>query len=181
MAVRSEDAKNPVAERTQAHKAARTDWAVLFGNVGMWLAIVSFGGVFWAVNGGYSVRGLGVLASSFNEAGMLFWQAMTAITFPVPVAVPGLPRTQPLIPWIGVVAASLLQICTLVLRINNKNVPMKLILATLLLSLYDLGTTFTGLGTVPWIAQVGWAAQAILAVILTFSFEAAIGFMLRRK
>src|SRR5689334_20859732 len=90
---------------TTQRAPSSTGCALVIGKIGMWLAVASFGGIFWAINGGFSVIGLGVLASAFNSAGRLFWAAVSSLTFPVPVTVPGLPETQPLIPWIGVVAA----------------------------------------------------------------------------
>ena len=158
----------------------RVDPPMLMGKVGMWLAAIVFGGIFWAINGGFSTIGLGVMALSFNDAGRLFWAAASAITFRVPVRVPGLPETQPLIPWMGVVAASCMQISVLWLRLSNRPIPVSMLVATILLSLYDYVTTFFGLTTVPWIAVIGWPAAALIAVPITFALEATIGYTLRR-
>jgi hypothetical protein len=155
--------------------------AILLGKAGMWLAVASFGGIFWAVNGGFSVIGLGVLASSFNSAGALFWAAVSSWTFPVPVIVPGLPTTQPVIPWIGVVAASLLQISVTWLKLGKQHIPWQLMTTALLLSIYDYATTVAGLGTIPWLAKGGIVPALVIAVPLTFAIEAAIGFALKRK
>jgi hypothetical protein len=155
--------------------------AILLGKLGMWLAVVSFGGIFWAVNGGFSVIGLGVLASSFNSAGVLFWAAVSSWTFPVPVAVPGLPATQPVIPWVGVVAASLLQISVAWLKLSKQAIPWQLMMTAALLSIYDYATTFFGLGTIAWLAKGGPIPALLLAIPLTFAIEAAIGFALKRK
>jgi len=95
----------------------------------------------WAVNGGYSVRGLGVLAGLFNEAGALFWAAVSSWSFSVPVTVPGLPETQPVIPWLAVVASSLLQVSVLWLKLSGRDIPPHMLVAAILLSLYDYGTT----------------------------------------
>lgn len=156
------------------------DWPMLIAKGGVWLAVASFGGVFWAINGGFSVLGLGVVASSFNESGRLFWAALSAITFPVPVSVPGLPTAQPLIPWLGVIAASLLQIITVYMILKGRRIPPWLMIATGLLSLYDLGTTWFGLGTVAWIEQAGVVIQSLIAIVLTFIVEASVSFLLRR-
>jgi hypothetical protein len=156
------------------------DWPILAGKIGMWLTVISFGGVFWAVNGGFSVIGLGVIASSFNEAGRLAWAALTAVRFAVPVQVAGLPLTQPLIPWLGVIAATLLQISVAWLKLSGRLIPPSLLIFAALLSLYDYGTTFFGLGTVVWIAAIGPVAQALIALPLTFGLEATIGYALRR-
>lgn len=160
--------------------AQNSGCALLLGKVGMWLTVASFGGIFWAVNGGFSVIGLGVLASAFNSAGMLFWAAVSSLTFPVPVKVPGLPATQPLIPWIGVVAASLLQISVSWLKLSNRNIPVPLLVTAILISIYDYVTTVFGLGTVSWIALIGLPAQLLIAIPLTFCLEAAIGYALKR-
>jgi hypothetical protein len=155
--------------------------AILLGKLGMWLAVISFGGIFWAVNGGFSVIGLGVLASSFNSAGALFWAAVSTWTFAVPVQVKGLPTTQPLIPWIGVVAASLLQISVSWLKLSKVAIPRPLLIVCVLLSIYDYVTTFYGLGTIPWLAPGGPVPAAVLAVPLTFTLEIAIGYALKRR
>lgn len=176
MSVRSVEIKSGAA----AAQRKRLDWPLLLGKVGVWLAIISFGGIFWAINGGFSVLGLEVVATSFNHAGKLFWAAMAAITVPVPVSVPGLPSTQPLIPWLGVIAASLLQVCVGYLKLRGRDIPLWLLLATVLLSGYDMATTFFGLGTVAWIAQAGVVLQGVLAFILTFIVELTVSFMLRR-
>lgn len=154
--------------------------ALLIGKLGMWLTVASFGGIFWAVNGGFSVIGLGVLASSFNSAGMLFWAAVSTWVFPVPVQVAGLPATQPVIPWVGVVAASLLQISVSWLKLSKRPIPVPLLITAILISVYDYVTTVFGLGTIPWIAVVGLPAQLLVAIPLTFCLEAAIGYALRR-
>lgn len=164
----------PIAERT-AH-----DWTLTLGKIGVWLAVASFGGIFVAVNGGFSVMGLRVVAEAFNDAGKLLWAALASLTFPVPVQVPGLPARQPLIPWIGVVSATLLQIVVIYRKLRHKQVPRWMLIAAIILSIYDYGTTFFGLGTVEWIQQAGIVIRGILAVILTFSFEVTVGFLLRR-
>lgn len=166
---------------TPLHTAQKGGCAILLGKLGMWLAVASFGGIFWAVNGGFSVIGLGVLASSFNSAGALFWAAVSSLTFPVPVTVPGLPTHQPLIPWIGVVAASLLQISITWLRLSKVSIPRPLLIVAVLLSIYDYVTTFYGLGTIPWLAPGGPVPAAVLAVPLTFTLEIAIGYALKRR
>lgn len=155
--------------------------AILLGKLGMWLAVASFGGIFWAVNGGFSVIGLGVLASSFNSAGALFWAAVSEFQFAVPVKVPGLPETQPLIPWIGVVAASLLQVSVAWLKLSKQHVPWQLMTTAVLLSIYDYATTVAGLGSIPWLAKGGIVPALVIAVPLTFAIEAAIGFALKRR
>lgn len=155
--------------------------ALFLGTIGMWLACISFGGVFWAVNGGFSVIGLGVLASSFNDAGRLFWAVVSQWQFTVPVHAPGLPTTQPVIPWIGVVSASLLQISVSWLKMSRVTVPLPLLIVAILLSVYDYITTFFGLSTVAWLAPGGPLPSAVIALPLTFALEMAIGYALKRR
>src|SRR5215216_2105499 len=138
MSVRSVEIKNSVS----AAQRKRLDWPLLLGKIGVWLAIVSFGGIFWAINGGFSVIGLEVVATSFNHAGRLFWAAMASITFPVPVSVVGLPSTQPLFPWLGVIAASLLQVCVIYLKLRGRSIPLWMLSAAGILSIYNAATTF---------------------------------------
>ena len=153
--------------------------ALFLGKLGMWLAVVAFGGVFWAINGGFSVIGLGVFASSINDAGRLFWAFASAWTFNVPVAVKGLPATQPVIPWLGVVASSFLQISIIWLKLSNKPIPIWLIVSAFAASGYDYATTYFGLGTIEWIAAIGWAFQAAIAAPLTFALEFMVGYALK--
>jgi hypothetical protein len=165
-----------------ARPAARNGGcAILLGKAGMWLAVASFGGIFWAVNGGFSVIGLGVLASAFNSAGALFWAAVSSWTFPVPVIVPGLPTTQPVIPWIGVVAASLLQISVAWLKLGKQPIPWQLLMVAALMSVYDYATTFFGLGTIPWLEKGGPIPALLIAIPLTFALEVSIGYALKRR
>lgn len=154
------------------------DWPILFGKIGMWLTVGAFGIVFWAINGGFSVIGLGVIAGAFNEAGQLAWAALSAIQVRVPVQVPGLPSSQPLIPWLGVVAGSLLQISVAWLKLSGRSVPRWLVVFAFVVSVYDYATTAFGLGTVSWLAAVHPAVRWLLAIPLTFVLEIAIGWLL---
>src|SRR5436853_7135632 len=124
MSVRSVEIKNSAV----AAQRKGLDWPLLLGKIGVWLAIASFGGIFWALNGGFSVIGLEVVATSFNHAGRLFWGLVASLTFPVPVRVVGLPATQPLLPWLGVIAASLLQVCAGYLKLRGRDIPLWLLL-----------------------------------------------------
>lgn len=163
----------------QKQKAPR-DWSMALMTVGLWLAIIAFGGLFWAINGGFSVIGLGVIASRFNTAGALFWQSVTAITFPVPLVPASVPR-QPLIPWIGVIAASLLQVGVLYRRLIKADVPVWAGVAVFFLSGYDYLTTFFGLGAIEWVQSVGVILQLVLAFLLTFIVEATISWLLKQR
>src|SRR4051812_8981539 len=102
---------------------SRVDPPILLAKVGVGLAVLSFGGLVWAINGGFSVIGLGVIAGEFNYAGRLFWATATALTVPVPVTVPGLPTTIPVIPWGIVLASSCVQIAVVWLKLSGHPVP----------------------------------------------------------
>lgn len=149
--------------------------------VGLWLAVLAFGGVFWAINGGFSVLGLETMSSAFNDAGRIFWVAVSAIRVPVPVSAPGLPATQPLLPWLGVIAASLIQIAVVIMRVRGRRVPIWLVLATGVLSLYDFGSTYYGLGTVVWVQRAGPVAQIPIALVMTFVIEVTVGLITGKR
>jgi hypothetical protein len=170
----------PMTDGRVATESGRRDWSLTIAKFGVLLALLPFGGIFWAVNGGFSVLGLEVLAGAFNSAGRLFWAAVSAITFDVPARVPGLPTAQPLVPWCGVLAATLLQIALVWRKLRGKSIPTWLVVFTILLSIYDLATTYFGLGTVGWIVRAGFIIQFPIALLLTFGLEATIGYMLRR-
>jgi hypothetical protein len=176
MAVRSYPMPDPPKD---APPRAVGGFDLFIGRLGMWLAVIAFGGVFWAINGGFSVIGLGVLANSFNDSGRLFWAAASSIQFAVPVRVPGLPATQPLIPWLGVIASSCLQVSIIWRKLSGRPIPLWLWVAATASSFYDYGTTFFGLSTIGWIAALGPYVQAVLAVPVTFFLEVMIGYALR--
>jgi len=127
------------------------------------------------------VLGLGVIARAFNDAGRLFWALATSWTSHVPVDAPGLPTDQPVLPWCGVIAATLLQIVVIWRRLSHKPVPAWLWGAAAALSLYDFGTTFAGLGTVEWPQQAGWIIRGLLTLVLTFVLETVVSIALRRR
>ena len=94
-----------------------------------------------------------------------------------------LPMVTNIAPWLTVAAAAglvLLQVCAIYLKLRGRDIPPWMLLAAVLLSIYDMATTFFGLGTVEWIAQAGVLVQGGLAVILTFIVELTVSFMLRR-
>lgn len=164
----------------------RPDWlSMLLGKLGLILLVLSAGLLFFAVNGGFSVIGLGVVARSFNDAGKLAWAVLTSVEFALPPTivqrVPGLSATQPLLPWIFVAASSLLQIACLILALNGRKVPLILAIPALLLTVYDIGSTFFGLGTIVWIKQAGYLLQGVLTLLLALGLETSIGFIFKRK
>jgi hypothetical protein len=156
----------------------RIDLTMALGRIAAVLAIIAFGGLFWAINGGFSVLGLETLAKSFNTSGRLFWAIISRWTFSVP-DVPGLPATQPIIPWLGVVAASLLQFVTIYRKLRHLAIPRWMFAAALVLSLYDLATTYYGLGTVAWLAGAGLIVQGLVAAVLTFIVELSASILLK--
>lgn len=176
MAVTAKD----LGPKEQQSKATAERWITLTGWAGLSIGVLAFGGVIWAINGGYSVQGLQVVAAAFNDAGQLFWALVTQLSFTIPGDLPGIEERQPLIPWCGVIAASLLQVSVLLLRLLTLRVPPALAVATALFSLYDFGTTYFGLGTAPWLRGSPAFLQGLLACLLTFSVEAAMAFLLER-
>lgn len=158
-------------------KGPKRDWSLILIKAGGWLAVFAFGGLFWLVNGGFSVRGLEVAARALGTGGALFWDAVSALRF----TPPGLRGTQPLVPWAGVLAASLMQIGIIMRVSRGKGVPPWVVAVGALLSAYDLVTTFFGFGTLQWVQRGGIALQAPLSLLFTFGLEALIGFLLRKR
>lgn len=154
------------------------DLSLLLGRVGMVLSVLSFGGLFWAINGGFSVLGLEQIAKMFNSSGRIFWEIISAWRFNVP-AIPNLPASQPVLPWVGVAAASMLQIAVIYRRAMALPVPRSMLWAALLLSGYDLATTYFGLDTMAWLVRVNPAIKAVLAVLLTFIVETIVSYTLK--
>lgn len=171
-------ASSAAATSTSTTRPARPHSSPLvwLGFVGVWLAILAFWPPFWAVNGGYSVTGLEVVARRFNSAGALAWEWISLLTFRVPIDdLPGLDETQPLLPWVGVLAATILQIVIVAGKLLGIKIPPILWVAGIGLSIYDAGTTFFGLGTVRWVQTAGGGVQALLTLLLTFTGEVGVG------
>lgn len=152
---------------------------VLVSNAAVWLMVAAFGGLIWAINGGFSVAGLEAVALAFNREGEIFWQAAATWTFTLPVSLAGLPVAQPVVPWIGVVSASMLQIAIVYAQRRSVRLPTYIYYAAVVMSLYDLVTTFYGAGAIQWIADGGILVQGVITLFITFSFEATIGYLLR--
>lgn len=145
--------------------------------LGGWLAVGAFGGLFWLVNGGFSVRGLEVLSALFGVGGAIFWSFISAATLPMPAGLP----PQPLVPWVGVVAATLIQVGITLRVMQGKSLAWWVVVVGALLSIYDVTTTFFGLGALEWIQRAGLAAQVPLSLLFTFGLELLIGFLLRNR
>lgn len=175
----TEDGRTEKRGGGEPQKRRRPDPIAAIGYIGLLLGLLAVGGALWAINGGYSVLGLEVIARAFNSSGAAFWGWISGWTFTLPSAIPGLSTTQPVIPWIGVIAASLLQVSVLLLGLLGRTVPPVLAVAATLFSVYDYGTTVYGLGTVPWLAGPGLVAQLPIAFILAFLVEGCAALLIR--
>lgn len=156
----------------------KIDWPIVAGKLAVWLALASFGGIVWTINGGFSVLGLEVISLSFNDAGKVFWSAMTQWSFALPIATDALPGTQPVLPWCGVVSSSILQVAVLYLTLKKRPVPQWLLIAATDASIYDYGTTLFGLNVTSWLRGASWIIKCIFALIITFLLEVTLSFML---
>lgn len=159
------------------------DYSMLMGSVGAWMVISAIGGFFFCVNGGYSVLGLKAMSEQFNSSGKLFWELISSLTFKLPIAVKELEdyTTQPIIPWVLVLGSSLLQVSLIWRKLSHRTIPGWLAWLGLATTAYDVSTTFYGLGTEKWVADIGWLVQVPLALVFTFALEAIIGFLLRKR
>lgn len=157
------------------------DWSLLLIKAGGWLAVIAFGGLFWLVNGGFSVRGLEEVSAQFGPGGLLFWQVVSGPKLPWQFAIPGLPATQPLFPWLGVVAASMIQIGIVWRGLQGRPIPVWVLAVGFILSLYDLTTTWFGFGTLQWVKWAGRIVQTLVSLLFTFGLELLIGFLLRGR
>lgn len=159
------------------------DWSLAAGRLALLLALLPFGVLWWGVNGAYSVQGLGAAAAAFGKTASLWYAIIAAWTFTVPLppaaAALELPTIQPVLPWLGVASASIFQV-VIVVRRGRAPIPLWMAVAAALLSLYDVGTTWYGLGTVRWVAQAGDWFQAGLTAVLTFGLEMIVGYALRQ-
>lgn len=169
MTVTSKDLTTPKAQR---------DLSLLLGRAGVVVALFSFGGVVFAINGGFSVLGLEHAAQRFNRAGVVFWAIVSTWQVDTP-AIAGIPTSQPIIPWLGVAAASLLQIVVIYRRLVGKHIPLFMMLGAILLSFYDYASTFYGLAATAWLATAGTAVQLFLALVITFLFEFSVSFTIK--
>jgi hypothetical protein len=153
------------------------DPSLLLIKLGGWLAVIAFGGLFWLVNGGFSVLGLEVVSKLFGTGGAIFWGFVSAGKLPIGAGIP----PQPIVPWLGVVAATFIQIGITWRAILRKPIPVWVIAIGVLLSGYDVATTFFGFGTLQWVQQAGPLAQIPLTLLFTFGLELLVGYLLRNK
>lgn len=171
--------QKPPSARSKRTKQAHP--ALWLGNAGIWLVVLSLGGLFFAVNGGFSILGVNYAAKNLNEQAAVFWQFLSAWTFRLPVEAIGDRAVQPVIPWLLVLGSSVLQIACIWLKLSDIRIPLPMLLFALLMSLYDAVSTFFGFGTVEWIQQAGIIVQILLTALFTFGLEVVIGYMLRKK
>lgn len=159
------------------------DWSLVAGQVALVLALLPFGLLWWGINGAYSVQGLGGLAEAFGKTQALWYRIVALwtfrITLPPEAAGLDLPVVQPVLPWLGVLSATIFQVVIIVRR-GRRPIPLWMGVAAMLLSVYDIGTTWFGLGMVGWIHEAGAITQAIIAVVMTFGLEIIVGFALRQ-
>lgn len=178
MPVQSYDLPGGVA-RPHRH----TDWSMLASQVALVLALLPFGAIWWGINGAYSVQGLGGLAEAFGKTQGLWYRIIASWTFRItlPPEAGGLdlPVVQPVLPWAGVLSATIFQIVIIVRR-GRHPIPIWMGVAAGALSVYDIGTTWFGLGMVDWIHQAGSLTQAVIAVVMTFGLEIVVGFAIRQ-
>lgn len=164
----------------------RGDWSLWVGKIALWMAIAGFGLVWWGLNGSYSVLGLKVGAELFGPKAQLFYELIAAWRFTVPLDPDlvmrfSLPVIQPVLPWIGVIATSLLQITITYRRARNLHIPAWLSIAALVLSGYDMVTTWYGLSEIDWVKVGGVLIHTPLTIILTFGLELLTGLLLGHK
>lgn len=160
--------------------AGEWDWSLIFGRLAVWLIILAIGPIWWGINGGFSVFGLRSFAGGFGSYGLLFYELVASWTFSLNVAAKvGLPTAQPVLAWGLVVASTVLQVVLIYRRLRKKSFIWWLVIIGILLSIYDLGTTWFGLGTVSWIQRGGPLVQSVVGFILTFGLETGIGFALK--
>jgi hypothetical protein len=161
-----------VAGRPKA--AAQTfDWSEALGMAGVVLVVGSLGLIVWAINGGYSVEGLPVLAALFNDVGAAFYAALSQVTF----AVPYFGGQQPLFPWAFVIGTTCVQIVAIYRTLQNQSQGPIFWLVAAGASLYDYITTFLGLDSEPWLASAPDLVPGILALVLTFIVETVVSFL----
>jgi len=159
--------------RPERPRPTGASFGIAAGKIATWAVTATFGGGIWAINGGYSVAGLELVAGLFNAWGQVFWRAMalwqiTLLDTPVPV-----------LPWVLVWGTTMLQIVALLGHLRHWRLPAWLYLAAVVVSAYDLITTHAGLLSEEWLLGVPWPLVLLLATAITFTFEAIMSLLLR--
>lgn len=137
-----------------------------------WLIVVTLFLLVWTINGWYSVDGLKRLFFMFNNGGVIAWGVISSLQvkiFQIPV---------PVAPWSFVLGTTLFQVLSVYRRLRGMHIPKWALTTVLLLSAYDLITTYVGLGGVHWVIGIGWIFQLGLALFLAFSLESFLGWLL---
>lgn len=186
-------ARSAVRSSQPARRPPRFLWPSLrgldlsdaMGRLGVWMVLAGFALVWWGLNGGYSVVGLGLGAQVIGGYAVVFHALLTAWTFPMPVeasvmALAGLPISQPVLPWMGVVGATILQIVIVYRKLRHLPIRRGILIAGAAMSLYDVATTFVGVGTISWVPGLTVVGQGLIAVVLTFGLEGIIALLLER-
>jgi hypothetical protein len=88
---------------------------------------------------------------------------------------------QPIVPWLGVISATAMQIAVTHRAARRKHIPLQGWLICAGLSLYDAVTTFAGLSTNPWVIERGLWIQIPATIIITFGFELAVGLIVKKE
>jgi hypothetical protein len=170
----------------QTPQPGKRDWSLRVAMLALWMAIAGFGLVWWGLNGSYSVLGLKVGAESFGPKAQLFYELIAAWQFTIPLKPAlveqfSLPVVQPVLPWIGVIATSLLQVTITYRRARGLPIPAWLSIAAFVLSGYDMVTTWYGLSEIDWIKAGGPLIHVPTTIILTFGLELLTGLLLGHK
>lgn len=167
----------PVTSRDTLERPSR-DYSLMLGRACVIVIALAFGGIVFAINGGFSIEGLKKAAELFNDHGKIAWAIITRWQFDTP-QIPYVPARQPTLPWAGIIATSVLQIIVIYRKLTKQKIPVYMLLGALLVSLYDIVTTFYGLTTVAWIARAGGIVQIILALFITFLFELSVSLIIK--
>jgi hypothetical protein len=167
-----------VTSRDITPQASKRDWSLELGSWGVLLAAAVFGGVLWSINGGFSVLGLETVATSFNQGGAIFWALIALWQVDLP-NVSNIPASIPALPWLGVLAASVVQFSIVYRKLKGLSLPRWLVVAGLALSLYDFATTFFGLSSLNWLDGAPTYVRGALTLLMAFGFELIFGVIVK--
>jgi len=156
--------------------------------IGIVLLLVSVGPLIILLNAAILYLGMAWLADKVGGYGRLFWALATFWTVDVPIAQKaGLPRAQPVLPWLMVGGISFLEVALILYRLRQADAGAWISAAGYSVSMFDYITTTAGLAFAPFAAGLGaiwplWALFAMaLAASLTFSFEALLARLLKGR
>jgi hypothetical protein len=144
----------------------RTPGLPVLSRLGALLLLISVGPLFFLLNGGYSIQGIGWICEHTGTYGQLFWALANKVTVPVPGF-----EAQSAFLWGLVLGITVLEFSIL----RPKNLRPDLLGGVA--SAFDFGTTAIGLGFLAFAQNRGlltilwWAIAVIVSVPLTFGFE----------